>query len=155
MSIPELCNGVIDVIRLFFQLRGWKFERPRFIGVNCILLIKVIYSMVYNERLPLICLGKWQLVCMCADHSIPERNTDHQRFVVYHKPILDLSLPFLVVYPGSLRELEPPQQPAEQHPHLHQRQVLPCADRGTIRERDKSSCVVFAPVRALAEPPSR
>ena len=72
--------------------------------------------------------------------------------MAHHKPVLDLSLPFLIVEPGSLREPEPPQHPAEQHPHLHQRQVLPGTDRRTVRKRNESSRVVFSRGRALAEP---
>ena len=94
-----------------------------------------------------------QLVCGCANRSFPERNADYQRFLVHDPPILNLPLPFLVVNPGSLREPEPPQHPAEQHPHLHQCQILARADRRTVRERYECGCVVFSRRCALAEPP--
>ena len=67
-------------------------------------------------------------------------------------PILNLPLPLLVVNPGSLREPEPPQHPAEQHPHLHQRQVPAHADSRTVRERYEGRWVVFSSQFALAEP---
>jgi len=90
---------------------------------------------------------------MCVNRSFPKRKVDYQGFLVYHEPILDLALPFLIADPGSFREPEPPQHPAEQHPHLHQRQVLTGADCRTVRERYESGCIVFSREGPLAQPP--
>jgi len=96
--------------------------------------------------------GRRQLVCERANRSFPERNADHQRFLVHHKPILNLRFPFLVVNSGSLREPEAPQHPAKQHSHFHYRQVLSRADRRSVRERYESGRVVLSRGCALAEP---
>jgi len=96
-----------------------------------------------------------RLVCKCANRSFPERNADHQRFLVHHIPILNLSLPCRIVDPRSLREPEAPQQGAEQHPHLHQRQVFTDAHCRTVREGHESGRAVFSRWRALVQPSLR
>jgi len=100
-------------------------------------------------------LGSRQLVRGCANHSFPERNADYQRFLVHNEPILNFLLPFLVINSGSLPEPEPPQHPAKQYSHLHQRQVLAHAVRRAVREGYESGRVVFSRGCALAEPSFR
>ena len=71
---------------------------------------------------------------------------------MHNEPILNLSLPLPVVNPGSLREPEPPQHQAEQHPHLHQRQILARTNRRAVREGYEGRGVVYSHGCALAEP---
>ncbi len=75
--------------------------------------------------------------------------------MVRHEPILNCSLPFLIGDPGSLGEAEALEQPAEQHAHLQQRQVLSRTDRRAVREGHEGGRVVFSRGRALAEPSFR
>lgn len=91
----------------------------------------------------------------CANGSLPERNADHQRFLVYQIPIPNLFLPFRIVNPRRFREPEVPQQGAEKHPHLHQRQVFTDAHCWTVREGYECGHVVFSHWRALFQPSLR
>ena len=75
--------------------------------------------------------------------------------MVYHPPILNLSLPFLVIKTGRPREAEVPQNPAEHHPHLHQRQILTGAYSPPVRKWKERRRIVFSRRRSLAEPPFR
>jgi len=72
---------------------------------------------------------------------------------VNREPILDIPLPFLVSDARGHREPKTPQHPAEQHPHLHQRQVLTCAYRRSVREWEECARVVLSFRSILAEPP--
>jgi hypothetical protein len=98
---------------------------------------------------------RWLVSVVRESPSFPKRNADKQRFVVHHEPILNHSLPFLVSDAGSLGEAEALQQPAEQHAHLQQSQVLSRADRRAVREGNEGGRVVFSRGRALAEPSFR
>lgn len=71
---------------------------------------------------------------------------------MHHKPILNPLLPFRVIDSAGLGEAEAPQQPAEDHAHLHQRQVLAGTDRRTVREGHESGRVVFSSGCAIDEP---
>ena len=85
--------------------------------------------------------------------SLPKRDTDQQGSLVHHKKaVLDLSFPLLVTHPGCLGEPELPEHPAEQHTHLHQRQVLTRTDCRPVREREERSRVVLPHRRTRAEP---
>ena len=57
--------------------------------------------------------------------------------------------------PGATENRKPktPQHPAEHHPHLHQRQVLTCAYRRSVREWEECTRVVLSFRSILAEPP--
>ena len=95
---------------------------------------------------------RWLVSVVRESPSFPKRNADKQRFVVRHEPIPNRSLPFLVSDAGTLGEAEALQQPAEQHAHLQQRQVLARANRRAVREGHEGGRVVFSRRRALAEP---
>ena len=73
--------------------------------------------------------------------------------MVHHKPILNLSLPFLIIKTRRPREAQVPQNPAERHPHLHQRQILTGAYSRPVGEWKERRWIVFSCRRALAEPP--
>ena len=85
--------------------------------------------------------------------SLPKRDTDQQGSLVHHKKVvLDLSFPLLVIHPGCLGEPESPEHPAEQHTHLHQRQVLTRTDCRSVRKREERSRVVLPHRRTRTEP---
>ena len=71
---------------------------------------------------------------------------------MHHKPILNLSLPLLITEPRRLGKPESPKNPAEHHAHLHHRKMLPCAVRGSIREREERSWIVLPRRCTRAEP---
>ena len=71
---------------------------------------------------------------------------------MHHKPILNLLFPFLIHNTRHSGEAEVPQNPAEHHPHLHPRQILPGTDRRAVRKGNECGRVVFPWRRALAEP---
>ena len=75
--------------------------------------------------------------------------------MVHHPPILNLSLPFLVIKIGRPREAQVPQDPADRHPHLHQRQILTGAYSRPVRKWKERRRIVLPRRRALAEPPFR
>ena len=52
--------------------------------------------------------------------------------MVHHKPILDLSLPFLISGAGGLGQVEVTHNPAEHYAHLHHRQILTRTDRWAV-----------------------
>src|ERR1700677_2851985 len=85
-------------------------------------------------------------------YSFPKRDTDQQGNLVHNKPVQDPSFPLLEIHPRCIGEPESPKYPAEQHSHLHQRQILPRTNRRSVREGEERSRVVLSRGRTSAEP---